>query len=132
MMTHVHVDDSIWAQLIRGPTSPLPRGSIGEPPLVESGSYITVDVLSSMETPDVVALVVDRDLAALIHTPQGHDARAVLGDAQPRPPLRCRGSIVGPTARHPIREDLEAAPTFPVGVDRAVQAVHPLQAGLQF
>ena len=80
-MTHVQVDDSIWAQLIRWPTSQLPPVSIGEHPLVRVGVVHHVDVLSSMETPDVVAFVVDRDLAALIQTPQGHDAREVLGHA---------------------------------------------------
>src|SRR5262249_38203262 len=109
---HVQADDSIWAQLIRSPTSQLPPVSIGEHPFVRVGVIHHVGVLSSMETPDVVAFVVDRDLAALIHTPQGHDARKVLGDARPLPPLRFRGSIVGPTAMHQIREDLEAAPTF--------------------
>ena len=89
-MTHVQADDSIWAQLIRWPTSQLPPVSIGE----------------------------------------DHDACEVLGHARPLPPLRFSGSIVRPTAMHQIREDLEAAPTFPVGVDLAVQAVHPLQAGL--
>ena len=76
-MTHVQVDDSIWAQLIRWPTSQLPPVSIGEHPLVRVGVGHHVDVLSSMETPDVMTFVVDRDLAALIHTPQGHDAREV-------------------------------------------------------
>jgi hypothetical protein len=109
-MTRVQADDSIWVRLIRWSASPLPAVSIGEHPLVRVGVVHHAGVASSMETPEVMAFVVDRDLAASIRTPRGHDAREVLGHGRPLPSRRFRGSIVGPTAMLQIREDLEVVP----------------------
>ena len=79
-----------------------------------------------------MASIVERNSAGRIDSPHGHNGRQELGNARPLPPRRLRCRIVGPTGMLQAWEDLEATSTFLVRVDLAVQAVHSLQAGLQF
>src|SRR5271157_3992755 len=85
-----------------------------------------------MEPPHIMVFIVERNPASWIDAPQGHDGRQVFGHARPLPPRRLRGPVVGPAGMHQAREELEATETSLVRVDLAVQAIHSLQAGLQF
>jgi hypothetical protein len=131
-MTHVQVHDSLRAELIGWPTGQVSAFAIGEHPLVEVGVVHNVNMLSFVYFAHIIASVVQRNPATLIDSPQGHDARQVLGHTRPLPQRRLRFPIIGPTGMRQAREDLETSATFLVGIDLAMQEVHSLQAGLQF